>query len=210
MFRSTLVLALTALALGCGEPKDDTAAPEGDADTDTDTDADTDADADADADADTDADADADADADTDADTDVAGPAEGVWWYDEGAMVQDDCDLRVLMGDGNFSITNNGDDSFTIQPFKDVLPFDCTLVEKDYSCPSQPSTSYDLGHLGLTATMTVDIGSTGTFPSWSEMEGELEGQFACTGADCERAAQMMDIPFPCAVVVLYTGVFDYE
>ena len=54
------------------------------------------------------------------------------------------------------------------------------------------------------------IGSTGTFPSWSEMEGELEGQFACTGADCERAAQMMDIPFPCAVVVLYTGVFDYE
>jgi hypothetical protein len=65
------LLALLALP-ACGDKPEDTAPPEGDADTDADGDTDSDADGDSDADADGDADADADADSDTDADTDLA------------------------------------------------------------------------------------------------------------------------------------------
>ena len=50
------LLALIVFAASCGEDKDDTAPPEGDADTDSDADADADSDADADADADCDTD----------------------------------------------------------------------------------------------------------------------------------------------------------
>ncbi len=40
------------------------------------------------------------------------------------------------------------------------------------------------------------------------MEGVLEGQFACTGADCAQAARMMELSFPCLVVVAYTGLWE--
>ena len=60
MNRYILITGILSLALtiACGDPKDDTAPPEGDTDTDTDTDTDSDTDADADSDADTDADTD--------------------------------------------------------------------------------------------------------------------------------------------------------
>ncbi len=71
MRRHTSLLALMsfmAITTACGEGKDDTAPPEGDADTDSD------ADSDADSDSDSDADADADSDADSDTDTDPSAP----------------------------------------------------------------------------------------------------------------------------------------
>ncbi|MFH1469731.1 MAG: hypothetical protein ABIO70_35420 [Pseudomonadota bacterium] len=76
--RLTLILSLLTLSLAtaCGEEKDDTNQPEGDADADTDADTDTDSDADADADTDADADSDADADADSDADSDADADAD--------------------------------------------------------------------------------------------------------------------------------------
>jgi len=113
----TILLLLALSAASCDPKVDDTAPPEGDADTDSDADSDADSDTDADSDSDADADADTDSDADADSDSDCDADVDAEYLVDAASAVVVGENPRDRMGGmlaGGGDVTGDGLDDFLI------------------------------------------------------------------------------------------------
>jgi hypothetical protein len=127
-----------------------------------------------------------------------AGPRSGVWNYVGSAPVDDTCGLTDLYVDppGQFTLTNNGDGSFTIDDSENV--FDCELEGDDFVCPERATGTNDVGaaaNLDAVAHYTVRV--NGSLSSASQMSGRQTVTITCEGADCATVEGIVGVTTPC-------------
>lgn len=198
--RTTLVsLLFVALAspLGCVVVSDDegeSAASESDSDTDGGSDSDPSGGSDSDPSGGSDSDPSGDSNSDTAGDGEV--PMDGRWLY-VGGTLDDQCGgFSAGYGWGDFTITSNGDGTFTADSTDET--FDCDLLDGgDFHCPDRaadpPATE------GFDAEITVSVEVEGTFDSPTSGNGEQIAEATCEGTDCELVATTFGVTFPCMV-----------
>jgi hypothetical protein len=133
-------------------------------------------------------------------------PRDGVWSYNGGPALDDTCMLDQLSVDdpGNFTITNNGDGTFTVNDTQNE--FDCTIDGADFSCPSRLAGSDDIGAaFGVDATVSYNISVAGSFSSETAMSGRQEIVVSCTGVDCTAVEALVMVDTPCGWAQEFTA-----
>ena len=67
------------------------------------------------------------------------GPLTGEWDYTDEDIIENTCSDAIDYDgtSGEFTVTNNGDGTFVVDPLDGTDPFTCTLDGKDYDCPER-------------------------------------------------------------------------
>ena len=135
---------------------------------------------------------------------DFDGPNSGTWFYAEVSPVENDCNLpEDQFAAGEFSIENNDDGTFTVDPEDGNPAFECTLSGSDFDCPERIAGSYSTQ--GSTATWRAD--AEGSFSDASRMTGTQSGQVTCEGSGCALAEAALGASFPCQLEVDFVASF---
>lgn len=137
-------------------------------------------------------------------------PVSGVWGYAEYAPNRNDCNLDDSYGNGGggFGLENHGDGTFTIIPNDGTDPFLCTLDGAAFDCPDRATEEADLAG-GYDAHLTGHATAEGSFDTDTHGSGTQTATISCQGSDCQLAAEVLDISFPCHLevdfVIAYQG-----
>lgn len=134
-------------------------------------------------------------------------PATGTWVFVNGDQLVNTCSSDMIdVSSGDFTLLNNGDGTFTIDPEDGSDAFLCTLEgEGAYTCPMrlQQSTKLD----PLDATLEVRVSATGTFSSPTATKGQQDATITCVGTQCALAEAAGMVTFPCEISASYTASF---
>ncbi|KIG17443.1 hypothetical protein DB30_03144 [Enhygromyxa salina] len=125
-------------------------------------------------------------------------PRDGAWSYMGSAAVDDTCMLDELTVDmpGTFTITNNGDGTFTVNDTQNM--FDCTIDGSSFSCPSRLAGENDIGaQFSLDAVVRYNVSASGSFESETQMSGRQTVVVNCDGADCASFEALVMVTTPC-------------
>lgn len=125
-------------------------------------------------------------------------PRDGGWSFVGSAAVDDTCMFDQLAVDspGTFTLTNNGDGTFTVDDTQNV--FDCTIDGSSFSCPSRLAGEEDIGgQFSLDAIVNYNVTATGSFSSETAMSGRQQIVVDCVGADCAAFAALAMVTVPC-------------
>jgi len=127
-------------------------------------------------------------------------PQTGVWDYTDETVVENTCTEAIDYdgADGEFTIENNDDGTFVVDPLDGTDTFTCTVDGKDFSCPERIAEVVDLGG-GAEAELTVAV--KGSFSNKTQATGTQSAVFACVNDTCEAAAAIAGIPSPCTIEV---------
>jgi hypothetical protein len=131
-------------------------------------------------------------------------PTSGDWNYTDQTPTGCGSGAQYLRdSDGNFTLDNNGDGTFTVDPRDGGEIFDCTLDGSSYECPERLSRTYDLDDLGagLQGTASLRVSIEGEFDSDEDATGTQTGRLECEGSGCAVAAGQLGTSFPCSVTV---------
>lgn len=134
-------------------------------------------------------------------------PATGTWVFVNGEQLVNTCTSDMIdVSSGDFTLLNNGDGTFTIDPEDGSDAFLCTLEgDGAYTCPMRLQESNKID--GLDATIEVRVSATGTFSSATATKGQQDATVDCTGTACPLAAAAAMVTFPCQISVAYTASF---
>lgn len=129
-----------------------------------------------------------------------ARPLSGEWDYTDEDLVENSCgDALDYDGtSGSFTVENNGDGTFVVDPQDGTDSFSCTADGKDFACPERISEVLELGG-GAQAELSVKV--DGTFPKKDEATGSQTATFRCLDGGCEVVAALVGISSPCSLVV---------
>ncbi len=128
----------------------------------------------------------------------LADPRSGTWSFAGSPPVDDSCGLEDLYVDppGTFTLTNNGDQTFTIDDGENV--FDCELEGANFSCPERLTGSEPISpELMLDAVVEYTVGVSGTLSSDTQMSGRQQVEIVCVGADCAAVEMLVGVTTPC-------------
>jgi hypothetical protein len=133
-------------------------------------------------------------------------PESGPWTYVEGETFDDTCGYADAPTSpmGTFTIANPGGGTFTVTAGADP-PFACTLSGSRFSCPDRLDNEIPLS--GLDAVVHIHVGAFGTFSSSRAAAGYQRADASCSGADCDVAAAVAGVTWPCAFSVRFTATF---
>ena len=131
-------------------------------------------------------------------------PQSGTWKYSEYTASTNTCNSKEIIsnGDGTFKLTNKGDGTFQVEPNDGTDPFPCNVTGTSFNCPERAA--QEVSVRGATAKAKVIV--TGTFASATSASGTQKGTVTCTGANCDAAAKLLGITFPCTFNVKFTAV----
>ena len=132
-------------------------------------------------------------------------PATGTWLFTNGEVITNTCEIDESdPSSGNFTLINNGDGSFTIDPEDGSEPFLCTLDGADFICPERLQENFDLPN----ASIDVKVSARGIFESDTFVSsGRQEVTISCEGDGCGAAALLFKLDFPCTAVVAFTASY---
>lgn len=132
-------------------------------------------------------------------------PATGTWLFANGEVITNTCDIDESdPSSGNFTLINNGNGTFTIDPEDDSDPFLCTLDGADFICPKRLQESFDLPN----ATVDVNVTAQGFFDSDTFISsGRQKVTISCSGDGCGNAAFLLKLDFPCTTLVGFTASY---
>jgi hypothetical protein len=128
------------------------------------------------------------------------GPVSGLWGYDEtGPVMNDGCGSAPIAGEGpgDFTLTNHGDNTFTIAPGDGTPPFDCNLSGSAWECPDR---FYDMEAVGA-AVVSATARVNGGFSDAENGTGTQRVTVSCAGADCPAVSAATGATFPCHLSV---------
>jgi len=136
-------------------------------------------------------------------------PLTGEWDYTDEDVIENTCSDAIDYDgtSGAFTIDNQGDGTFIVDPLDGTEPFACTVDKKDYTCPERVSEVLDLGG-GAEAELTVSV--SGEFLKKDEAIGTQTATLTCLDAGCEAAAALVGIPSPCTIVVDFEAEWTGE
>jgi hypothetical protein len=131
------------------------------------------------------------------------GPRTGVWDYMNGGIQTNSCGTDDVYRDPDtsFTLTNNGNRSFTVQQGSEP-DFTCTLDGSSFRCPSRLSS--DVPVTGTNAVLRYNVSITGSLASTTAMSGTQQADITCEGSDCALAAAL-GYMLPCAYTVAFTA-----
>lgn len=134
-------------------------------------------------------------------------PESGLWVFVNGETVKNTCNNDMIEpASGDFSLINNGDGTFTVDPEDGSAAFLCDLHgDGTYACPKrlQQSTKIDL----IDATLEVNVSASGSFSSPRVTSGQQDAIISCVGTQCDFAASAAGTMFPCELSATYTASF---
>lgn len=134
-------------------------------------------------------------------------PASGTWVFVNGMELKNTCNTDVVeVSSGEFTLLNNGDGTFIIDPEDGSDAFVCELDgEGGYTCPRrlQTSTKIDL----VDATLETRVSATGTFSSNTATSGQQDAVIECVGTQCDLVAAIAMVTLPCEISVSFTASF---
>jgi hypothetical protein len=136
-------------------------------------------------------------------------PPTGTWHFNGGSVTDDTCEYPdpPTDPDGDFTITNNGDGTFTVDEADGTRMFDCTLSGSSFSCPDR--LYEDIDAAPLAATVHVHVRATGSFSSDTQASGRETADVSCDGADCAAVAAYAGISaFFCSYSQDFTASFQ--
>lgn len=131
-------------------------------------------------------------------------PESGTWVFVNGEQTKNTCNNDMVSpSSGDFSLINNGDGTFIVDPEDGSAAFLCTLEGDHYTCPKrlQQSTKIDL----IDATLEVNVSASGTFTSTRVTNGQQDAVITCVGADCGLASSVSGVPLPCEISATFTA-----
>ena len=129
-------------------------------------------------------------------------PQEGTWSFAETKKT-DSCHLdQASFGDGgSFTLADNGDGTFVIDPDDSEARFTCTLDGDAFECPSEVAET--VTQAGIDAVLSVKVSVEGTFDSDSEASGSRTGNVTCSGSDCAQVGAYLGAQFPCQITTSF-------
>ncbi|MFH1435709.1 MAG: hypothetical protein ABIJ56_08345 [Pseudomonadota bacterium] len=124
-------------------------------------------------------------------------PMSGMWIFVGGDIFNDSCNYTdsPVDPDGEFSVTNNGNNTLTIDTGGDEM-FQCTLSGANFNCPERKEVDIEIPLVD--AVFHVNVSAEGSFQSDTSASGHETANITCTGADCEAAAATAGITIPCS------------
>lgn len=135
-----------------------------------------------------------------DPDPSVFAPISGDWLTTSEEMLQDNCKMTDYVSDGpgdTFSVSTPTDGIVEIHH---GLGFeDCVLTGQDFECAVwslEDTTPQD--DFGLNATITIDVMTTGIFPSEEDIEMDSMLRATCSGSDC-WLVELSTASMPCTM-----------
>lgn len=131
-------------------------------------------------------------------------PASGKWAFVNGTVVKNTCDDSAEVSSGEFTIVNNGDGTFTVDPEDGSDAFLCTLDGEGFACPSRLQGSEVVS---ANATLEVKVSASGSFSSNTAASGRQDGTVSCTGSDCAALSVLTGVTLPCEISVSFTATF---
>jgi hypothetical protein len=136
-------------------------------------------------------------------------PESGTWIFTGGEIVDDSCEYPdpPQEPDGNFTLLNNGDGTFTVDADDGDRLFDCTQTGSTFNCPDRLYEDIDLSP--LSGTVHIHVRATGSFASDTHASGRETADVSCTGADCATAAAAVGVTFPCSYSQDFTAEFSH-
>lgn len=132
-------------------------------------------------------------------------PLTGTWVFVNNEVVKNTCSDEFEPGSGDFTLLNNGDGTFTIDPEDGSEAFLCTLDDADFSCPERLQETVPVD--GVDATLEIHVGATGTLSSNRVAKGQQDAVITCTGGACGLVAAAAGVSFPCEISATYTATF---
>ncbi|MEZ4381048.1 MAG: hypothetical protein R3A79_06850 [Nannocystaceae bacterium] len=130
-------------------------------------------------------------------------PATGTWVFVNGEVLTNTCNFDdAQIAEGNFSIYNNGNDTFTVDPEDGTDPFLCTMSGADFICPERLQDTVS----AFGATVSIRVSADGFFDSDTFASGRQEANVTCSGDACASSA-IFGVDFPCTVIVNFTATY---
>jgi hypothetical protein len=131
-------------------------------------------------------------------------PVSGSWVFVNGAVTTNTCNFDdAQITEGNFSITNHGNDTFTVDPQDGSDPFLCAMDGADFVCPERLQDSFS----AFGANVSIHVTASGFFDSDTFASGRQEANVTCSGAACASSA-IFGVDFPCTVIANFTATFQ--
>lgn len=132
-------------------------------------------------------------------------PMTGTWVFVNGEVITNTCADEAEPGSGDFTLLNNGDGTFTIDPEDGSEAFLCTLDGADFTCPKRLQETVPVD--GVDATIQIRVSAIGTLSSPRAAKGQQDAVVECTGSACGTVASLAGVTFPCEVSANYTASF---
>ena len=131
-------------------------------------------------------------------------PESGTWVFTNGEVITNTCNIdEANVSERNFTLLNNDNGTFTIDPEDGSDPFLCTLDGADFICPERLQDS----QTNLGVTIDVRVEASGFFESDVFTSGRQEATVSCSGDGCGAAAAIFGVDFPCTSVVNFSASF---
>jgi hypothetical protein len=132
-------------------------------------------------------------------------PASGTWTIVNAAPSKNTCGDSIELNSGTFTLMNNGDGTFIVEPMDATEAFDCTLDGESFECPKRLQST--VTNPSVDAAIEVRVSVSGTFASNTEASGTQYLTAACTGTQCDLAAGALMVTFPCEVTAAFNATF---
>lgn len=132
-------------------------------------------------------------------------PRSGTWVFANGEITKNTCNMEGEPSSGDFTLLNNEDGTFIIDPEDGTENFLCTLMGADFDCPERLQET--VMQAGVDATVDVRVRATGTFTSPTAAKGQQDATVTCTGTACNAVETLTGVQFPCEVSATYSAAF---
>jgi hypothetical protein len=132
------------------------------------------------------------------------GPESGTWNFVAGDLTRNTCNYDQVGGiAGDFTLSNDGDGSLTIDPEDGTDPFECDLDGDDFDCAERFQGESPI--MGYDAVLHTHARADGSFSSSTEGSGAQHGRVECEGADCGALATLVGATLPCEFSETFTA-----
>ncbi len=133
-------------------------------------------------------------------------PKSGPWNFVPGQQTRNTCNYDDVGGVyGDFTVSNNGDGTLTIDPEDGTDLFECKLDGDDFECPERFQGEQSIS--GYDATLLTHARVEGTFSSATNASGTQHGRVECEGADCSALANLVGAMLPCEFSENFTASY---
>ena len=121
-------------------------------------------------------------------------PTEGTWMANSFEVTENECNFETTDQTDVTMVLARSDDGFTIS-FDDGAPYRCTLSGQDFECEEPASLT---GESDPDSEVELDITTTGSFASQTELELRSRVSLICLVDDCADSEALFGTSIPCA------------
>ena len=121
-------------------------------------------------------------------------PTEGTWMANSFEVIENECNFETTDQTNVTMVLARSDDGFTIS-FDGGEPYVCTLSDQDFECEAPSSL---VGESDPDSEVELDITTTGSFASQTELELRSRVSLICLVDDCADSEALFGTSIPCA------------